>query len=72
MASINVIELLKHDYVIMPVKTVRWLELVFGEGLSAEDATKQIFDATEESTTPPVTASSATFDDRATNCTCSG
>ena len=49
-ASINVIELLKHDYVIMPVKTVRWLELVFGEGLSAEAATAQIFDTATDST----------------------
>jgi large subunit ribosomal protein L4 len=43
-ASINVVELLKHDYVIMPLKTVRWLEKVFGEGLSAEEASKQIAD----------------------------
>ncbi len=59
-ASINVIELLKHDYVIMPVKTVRWLELVFGEGLSAEAATAQIFDevaATTDSTATPPTGS---------------
>lgn len=41
-SSINVIELLKHDYVIMPVNTVRWIELVFGEGLSAEEATERI------------------------------
>ena len=41
-SSINVVELLKHDYVIMPVKTVRWIELVFGEGLSAEEATQRI------------------------------
>ncbi len=41
-ASINVIELLKHDYVVMPVQTVRWIELVFGEGLSAEEATRKI------------------------------
>src|SRR5256886_3741270 len=32
-SSINVVELLKHDCLIMPVKTVRWLEMVFGEGL---------------------------------------
>jgi len=25
------VELLKHDYVIMPKTTVRWIELVFGE-----------------------------------------
>lgn len=41
-ASINVIELLKHDYVLMPISTVRWLELVFGEGLSAEEASQRI------------------------------
>ena len=41
-SSINVVELLKHDCVIMPVKTVRWLELVFGDGVSADEATRQI------------------------------
>jgi large subunit ribosomal protein L4 len=41
-SSINVVELLKHDCVIMPRQTVRWIELVFGEGLSAEEATQQI------------------------------
>ena len=57
-ASINVIELLKHDYVIMPVQTVRWLELVFGEGLSADDATKRIFDGADVATsnTPATTS----------------
>jgi len=50
-SSINVVELLKHDVVIMPVKTVRWIELVFGEGLSAEEASQKIADtATNEST----------------------
>jgi large subunit ribosomal protein L4 len=44
-SSINVVELLKHDVVIMPVKTVRWIELVFGEGLSAEEASRKITDA---------------------------
>ena len=48
-SSINVVELLKHDCVIMPVRTVRWIELVFDEGLSAEEATKQIaVDESEE------------------------
>ncbi len=47
-SSINVVELLKHDYVIMPVQTVRWLELVFGEGLSAEEATRQVLASVEE------------------------
>ncbi|MGH2498024.1 MAG: 50S ribosomal protein L4 [Ktedonobacteraceae bacterium] len=41
-SSINVIELLKHDCVIMPTQTIRWIELVFGEGLSADAATQQI------------------------------
>jgi large subunit ribosomal protein L4 len=41
-SSINVVELLKHDYVVMPVETVRWIELVFGEGLSAEEASQRI------------------------------
>jgi large subunit ribosomal protein L4 len=45
-SSINVVELLKHDYVIMPVKTVRWIEMVFGEGLSAEEASQKIADGT--------------------------
>jgi len=45
-SSINVVELLKHDVVIMPVNTVRWIELVFGEGLSAEEASHKIADAT--------------------------
>src|SRR5579885_2160039 len=41
-SSINVIELLKHDYIVMPVETVRWLEMVFGEGKSAEEASREI------------------------------
>jgi large subunit ribosomal protein L4 len=41
-SSINVVELLKHDYVVMPVQTVRWIELVFGEGISAEEASLKI------------------------------
>jgi len=65
-ASINVIELLKHDYVIMPVKTVRWLELVFGEGLSAEAATAQIFaqttDMTDSTTTAPTGSETLTLE----------
>lgn len=43
-SSINVIELLKHDYIVMPVHTVRWIELVFGEGLSSEEASQRIAD----------------------------
>ncbi len=44
-SSINVVELLKHDYLIMPVRTVRWIELVFGEGLSAEEASQRVAEA---------------------------
>jgi len=44
-SSINVIELLNHDVVMMPVNTVRWIELVFGEGLSAEEASQKIANA---------------------------
>lgn len=47
-SSINVVELLKHDCVIMPKKTVHWIELVFGEGLSAEEASQQIAAELEE------------------------
>jgi large subunit ribosomal protein L4 len=43
-SSINVVELLKHDFVIMPKQTVRWIELVFGEGVSAEEASRRIAD----------------------------
>ncbi len=45
-ASINVVELLKHDCLIVPVNTIRWLEMVFGEGLSADEASRRITDAT--------------------------
>ncbi len=48
-ASINVVELLKHDCLIMPLQTVRWLEMVFGEGVSAEEASSRIAVATEDS-----------------------
>ncbi|MEO8972966.1 MAG: 50S ribosomal protein L4, partial [Ktedonobacteraceae bacterium] len=41
-ASINVVELLKHDCLIVPVNTVRWLEMVFGEGLSAAEASSRL------------------------------
>lgn len=43
-SSINVIELLKHDYLVMPEHTIRWIELVFGEGLSSEEASQRIAD----------------------------
>jgi large subunit ribosomal protein L4 len=44
-SSINVVELLKHDCLIMPVETVRWLEMVFGDGMSAEEASSKILEA---------------------------
>jgi len=47
-SSINVVELLKHDYVIMPMETVRWIELVFGDGLSAEEASQKIAEQLDE------------------------
>ncbi len=47
-SSINVVELLKHDCIVMPLETVRWIELVFGEGLSAEDASVRLADALAE------------------------
>jgi large subunit ribosomal protein L4 len=52
-SSINVVELLKHDYVIMPKKTVRWIELVLGEGLSAEEASQKIAAELDEEATAP-------------------
>jgi len=53
-SSINVVELLKHDYVIMPKETVRWIELVFGEGLSAEEASQKITEQLDEEVTATV------------------
>ena len=50
-ASINVVELLKHDCVIMSKETVRWIELVFGEGLSAEEASQKITAQLDEEAT---------------------
>jgi len=47
-SSINVVELLKHDCLIMPRETVRWIELVFGEGLGAEEASQTIAAEREE------------------------
>jgi len=58
-SSINVVELLKHDIVIMPVKTVRWIELVFGEGLSAEEASHKIADGATSESVSGQTATSA-------------
>lgn len=59
-SSINVIELLKHDYVIMPINTVRWIELVFGEGLSAEAASERIAAALAETASEEETEESST------------
>ena len=61
-SSINVVELLKHDCLIMPVKTVRWLEMVFGEGMSAEEASSKIA-SDEESSGEVVTAATDNEED---------
>jgi large subunit ribosomal protein L4 len=49
-ASINVVELLKHEYLIMPISTIRWIEMVFGEGLSAEEASQKLADGSTSET----------------------
>ncbi|HTK11114.1 MAG TPA: 50S ribosomal protein L4 [Ktedonobacteraceae bacterium] len=49
-ASINVVELLKHEYLVMPLSTVRWIEMVFGEGLSAEEASQKLADGSTSET----------------------
>ncbi len=56
-SSINVVELLKHDCLIMPLSTVRWIELVFGEGLSADEASERVAGAVEVAVTPAASAS---------------
>ena len=58
-SSINVVELLKHDYVIMSKETVRWIEMVFGEGLSAEEASQKIAAELDEEVTAPEEAEEA-------------
>jgi large subunit ribosomal protein L4 len=58
-SSINVIEMLKHDYVVMPVQTVRWIELVFGEGLSAEEASLKIAEGVVEASAEASAAASS-------------
>src|SRR6266849_1617211 len=58
-SSINVVELLKHDFVIMPKETVRWIEMVFGEGLSAEEASQKIAVELDEEATAPEEAEAA-------------
>ena len=59
-SSINVVELLRHDYLVVPVSVVRWLEMVFGEGLSADEATLRLVqDAQGETQEQPGTASTA-------------
>jgi large subunit ribosomal protein L4 len=62
-SSINVVELLKHDCLIMPVKTVRWLEMVFGEGLSAEEATSRLATAADNEPESASTASEIETDE---------
>src|SRR6266852_4158290 len=52
-SSINVVELLKHDFVIMPKETVRWIEMVFGEGVSAEEASQTIAAELDEEAAAP-------------------
>lgn len=59
-SSINVVELLKHDCVIMPTQTIRWIELVFGEGLSADAATQQITNQSEDEETAEVSETADT------------
>ena len=52
-SSINVVELLKHDCLIMPKRTVRWIELVFGDGVSAEEASQTIAAELDEEAAAP-------------------
>ena len=60
-SSINVVELLKHDCLILPVQTVRWLEMVFGEGLSADEATSRLAgEAASDDTVETVDTTGAT------------
>jgi large subunit ribosomal protein L4 len=59
-SSINVVELLKHDFVIMPTQTIRWIELVFGEGLSADEATQKIADQADAEEVTKTTESEGT------------
>jgi large subunit ribosomal protein L4 len=68
-ASINVIELLKHDYVIMPVKTVRWIEMVFGEGVSAEEASRRIAEEADTETQDVTGTEAEASSDSATSAT---
>src|SRR5450755_17405 len=56
-SSINVVELLKHDCLIMPLSTVRWIEMVFGEGLSADEASERAAGAVEVAATPAASES---------------
>jgi large subunit ribosomal protein L4 len=58
-ASINVVELLKHDYLVMPLSTVRWIEMVFGEEhLSADEASQRLAQGSAE-TSSEVSSSEA-------------
>ena len=56
-SSINVIELLRHDYLVVPVSVVRWLEMVFGEGLSADEATLRLVQGDTSATDTSAVAS---------------
>ena len=56
-SSINVVELLKHDCLIMPLSTVRWIEMVFGEGLSADEASERVAESVGVAATPAVSES---------------
>jgi len=67
-SAINVVELLKHDCLIMPLKTVRWLEMVFGEGMSADEASSRIAEDEQDAgeaalATPGEAAASSDLDD---------
>jgi large subunit ribosomal protein L4 len=66
--------LLKHDCLIMPLQTVRWLEMVFGEGVSAEEASSRIAAATEvsdEEESSEITTAAEGSDDAASETTAS-
>jgi len=43
-SSINVVELLKHEYLILPLESLRWLEQTFGDGSTT---LPESFEATE-------------------------
>jgi large subunit ribosomal protein L4 len=68
------VELLKHDCLIMPLQTVRWLEMVFGEGVSAEEASSRIATAvegSEEEASSSIATATEGSDDAASETTAS-